>query len=120
MRLGAEILLALVVAWTLGGVLLRLGGTVLASVGAAGLALRGGATGLLLVGVGAALWGLGQAHHLVRRGECRSPLVRLILEGRERSGPMAPAAIGTPTAVARPNPGPAHSPPARRRRRRRG
>ncbi|MBS1845669.1 MAG: hypothetical protein JST53_14730 [Actinobacteria bacterium] len=89
-----SILLVLILAWTLGGALLRLGGLILILVGALCLALGGGPVGLLLIGLGAVLWALGQAHHALRHGTYRGPLARLAFEGRDRREPAVPQETG--------------------------
>ena len=54
--------------WIFGGIALRLGGALLVIAGAAGLAITGDASGLLLVALGAAAWSAGHLHYALRHG----------------------------------------------------
>ena len=69
-------LLALIGLWLFGGLLLRIGGAILALAGVAGLALTGDPEALLCVGIGAALWLAGHWHCALRHHEYKSPLAR--------------------------------------------
>jgi hypothetical protein len=68
------IAIVLLLAWTLGGVLLRVGGALVLWAGLLGLALTGDANGLLMVLMGGLAWLVGQAHYLLRHGDAKSPL----------------------------------------------
>jgi hypothetical protein len=65
--------LGLLFAWFLGGVLLRLGGLVLALAALAVLALTGDANA-----IGAALWLVGHWHYALRHGDYKSPLAAFL------------------------------------------
>lgn len=97
--------LVLVVAWTVGGVILRLGGSILILAGLLGPALGAGPGVLILAAVGAGVWVLGQAHHALRHGTYRGPLARLVLEGRDRPGAALPQETAPPLGAER-RPGP--------------
>jgi hypothetical protein len=68
------LLVALVGFWLLGGVLLRLGGLLLAAAGAFALAVSGDGNGILVFALGALLWLAGHWHYALRRHEYKSPL----------------------------------------------
>lgn len=65
--IGAALLAALGF-WIFGGFALRLGGALLVLLGAAGLAMTGDASGLLLAMLGALLWWVGHFHYALRHG----------------------------------------------------
>lgn len=71
-------LLALIGLWLLGGLLLRMGGAILALGGIAALALAGDPQALVCVGAGAALWLAGHWHYALRHHEYKSPLARYV------------------------------------------
>lgn len=71
-------LLALIGLWLFGGLLLRIGGAVLALGGMAVLILAGDPEALICVGVGAALWLGGHWHYALRHHEYKSPLARYV------------------------------------------
>lgn len=66
--------IVLVLAWTLGGVALRLAGGLVLWVGLLGLAVTGDADGLLVGIVGALAWLAGHWHYALRHGAYKSPL----------------------------------------------
>jgi hypothetical protein len=68
------LLVALVGFWLLGGVLLRLGGLLLAAAGAFALAVSGDRNGILVVALGAFLWLAGHRHYALRHHSYKSPL----------------------------------------------
>lgn len=68
--------LAALLVWILGGIVLRLGGLLVAMAGLAGLAISGDATGALVFVIGAVLWLGGQWHYALRHQEYKSPLAR--------------------------------------------
>lgn len=70
----AILALALLFAWVLGGVLLRLGGIAVALAGAVGVAASGNPNGVLVLAIGAALWLAGHWHWALRHGCFKSPL----------------------------------------------
>jgi hypothetical protein len=70
----AILALVLLFVWILGGLLLRIGGVVLALGGAGMVALSGNANGLLVFAIGAALWLAGHWLYALRHGEYKSPL----------------------------------------------
>lgn len=70
------ILGGLLASWLLGGVLLRIGGLLLALAGGFGLALQHDASGALVLVVGALLWLAGHWHHALRHQAYKSPLAR--------------------------------------------
>jgi hypothetical protein len=70
--------IGLLLAWVLGGLLLRLSGLTLALAGAAALALWGNANGILIFAIGAALWIAGHWHYALRHHEYKSPLARYV------------------------------------------
>lgn len=74
-------ILAVLGAWLLGGLVLRVGGALLLFGGAVGLAAAGNANGLLVVALGAALWLAGHLHYALRHGAWKSALAGRILEG---------------------------------------
>lgn len=59
-------IVALVGFWLLGGVLMRIGGTILVLAGGAALAITGNGEAVFLLLAGATLWLAGRAHHAVR------------------------------------------------------
>lgn len=71
-------LLALIGFWLFGGLLLRMGGAILALVGVAGLALTGDPEALFCVAIGAAFWLAGHWHYTLRHLEYKSPLARYV------------------------------------------
>ncbi len=73
--LGIAALAALLV-WILGGIVLRLGGLLVAMAGLAGLAISGDVAGVLVFVIGAVLWLAGQWHYALRHQEYKSPLAR--------------------------------------------
>lgn len=66
--------LALLGAWVLGGIALRLAGAVIALAGLLGLSLRGEAGGILVFLLGACLWLAGHLHFRLRHGAFKSAL----------------------------------------------
>lgn len=70
--------LVLLFAWALAGLLLRVGGALLALVGLGGVAAFGDAWGLLVAAIGVGLWLAGHWHHALRHQEFKSPLVRQV------------------------------------------
>ncbi len=70
---------SLVAAWTLGGLVLRLGGALAFWAGLLGLLAGAGADGALVALLGAVAWVLGHLHHAFRRGDVRRTVARLIL-----------------------------------------
>lgn len=73
---GATAAIGLLAAWLIGGVLLRLGGLILALAGVFGLALSGDANGIPVVVIGAFLWLAGHWHYALRHQRYKSPLAR--------------------------------------------
>lgn len=71
----------LIVAWTLGGIALRLGGGLVFWVGLLGLVITGDGNGLFVAFIGALAWLAGQGHHALRHGAVKSPLADLIFAG---------------------------------------
>lgn len=67
--------LALIATWTLGGVVLRVGGTATVTVGLL-LAASAHPAGLLLVALGTPLWLAGHWHYAWRHHTYKSPLAR--------------------------------------------
>lgn len=65
--------LGLLFAWFLGGVLLRLGGFVLAVAALVVLALTGDGNSIVVFAIGAVLWLMGHWHHALRHGDYKSP-----------------------------------------------
>lgn len=70
--------LGLLLAWLLGGILLRLGGLALALGGSLGLVVFGNLVGLLVAAIGALLWLAGHWHYALRHQEFKSPLARQV------------------------------------------
>jgi hypothetical protein len=70
--------LGLLLAWLLGGILLRLCGLALALGGSLGLAVFGNLVGLLVAATGALLWLAGHWHYALRHQEFKSPLARQV------------------------------------------
>jgi hypothetical protein len=70
----AILALVLLFVWILGGLLLRVGGVVLALGGTGMVALSGNANGLLVFAIGGALWLAGHWLYALRHGEYKSPL----------------------------------------------
>ena len=68
--------LAALLGWLLGGVVLRLGGLLIAVAGLVGLAISGDVAGVLVFAIGAVLWLAGQWHYALRHQEYKSPLAR--------------------------------------------
>jgi hypothetical protein len=68
----------LLLAWFLGGVLLRLGGLVLALSALAVLALTGDANAIVVFAIGSALWLVGHWHYALRHGDYKSPLAAFL------------------------------------------
>lgn len=66
--------LGLLLAWSLGGLLLRLGGLALALAALTVLALTGDANAIVVFAIGAALWLAGHWHYALRHGDYKSPL----------------------------------------------
>lgn len=80
------LVLALICAWTFGGIALRLGGRLLALAGLLGLSLRGDPNGLLAFGLGACLWLAGHLHFRMRYGYFRSALAEWLSIGAASAG----------------------------------
>jgi hypothetical protein len=70
----AILALALLFAWVLGGVLLRLGGLALALASSVGVAVSGNPNGVLVFAIGTALWLAGHWHWALRHGYFKSLL----------------------------------------------
>jgi hypothetical protein len=70
--------LGLLFAWFFGGVLLRLGGLVLALAALAVLALTGEANAIVVFAIGTALWLAGHWHYALRHGDYKSPLAAFL------------------------------------------
>lgn len=70
--------LGLLFAWFFGGVLLRLGGLVLALAALAVLALTGNGNAIVVFAIGAALWLAGHWHYALRHGDYKSPLAAFL------------------------------------------
>lgn len=70
----AILALVLLFVWILGGLLLRIGGVVLALGGTGMVALSGNANGLLVFAIGGVLWLAGHWLYALRHGEYKSPL----------------------------------------------
>jgi hypothetical protein len=75
------IAVVLIATWTLGGLALRLAGSLVFWVGLLGLVVTGDANGLLVAFLGALAWLAGQGHHALRHGATKSPLAGLIFAG---------------------------------------
>ncbi|MGH2973579.1 MAG: hypothetical protein ACRDLL_01740 [Solirubrobacterales bacterium] len=71
---GVAILSGLLALWLLGGVVLRIGGLLLALVGGFGIGLQHDANGLFVLAIGALLWLAGHWHYALRHHEYKSPL----------------------------------------------
>lgn len=71
-------IVAIVGFWIAGGLLLRLGGTIVAVLGALVLAIDSNLAGIILLGIGLALWLTGHWHYALRHHEYKSPLARRI------------------------------------------
>jgi hypothetical protein len=69
-------LVGLLASWLLGGFVARVGGLLLVFAGAANLALSSQIGAVVLTGVGAAMWLLGQWHYALRHQGYKSPLAR--------------------------------------------
>lgn len=77
---------ALFCAWTFGGIVLRLGGAVIALAGLLGMSLTGSASGVLVFALGACLWLAGHLHFRLRHGAFKSALAeRLCLAASSAS-----------------------------------
>ena len=59
-------IVALLGFWLLGGVLLRIGGTLLVLAGGLALALTGNPSAVILLAAGSGMWLAGRLHHAVR------------------------------------------------------
>jgi hypothetical protein len=70
------VLLVLVGLWLFGGLLLRIGGALLAFMSVAALAFTGSPDALLATAIGAALWLAGHWHYALRHHTYKSPLAR--------------------------------------------
>ena len=68
--------LAALLGWILGGIVLRLGGLLIAVAGLAGLAISGDVAGVLAFVIGAVFWLAGQWHYALRHQAYKSPLAR--------------------------------------------
>jgi hypothetical protein len=66
--------LALICAWTFGGIALRLGGAVIVLAGLVGLSVAGNASAILVFALGACLWLAGHLHFRLRHGAFKSAL----------------------------------------------
>ncbi len=66
--------LALICAWTAGGIALRFGGALVALAGLLGLSLGGNANGILVFVLGACVWLAGHLHFRLRHGAFKSVL----------------------------------------------
>ncbi len=71
-------IIAAVALWLLGGVFLRVGGVILALVGAVSLITLGNPWALLVVLIGFAMWLAGHWHFALRYHEYKSPLAQRI------------------------------------------
>lgn len=70
--------LVLLIAWVLGGLLLRVGGALLALAGLVGVAVSGDASGLPVSALGLVLWLAGHWQYALRHQELKSPLARQV------------------------------------------
>jgi hypothetical protein len=70
--------LGLLIAWLLGGFLLRAVGAVLILSGIVGLVVLGEGGGILVAGIGAGVWLAGHWHYALRHQEYKSALARQI------------------------------------------
>lgn len=68
--------LGLLLAWVIGGVLLRVGGLFLVLGGASALAVAGDVYGVPIAGLGVLIWLAGHWHFALRHQEFKSPLAR--------------------------------------------
>ena len=78
---GAQIglaVLCLLLAWLLGGIVLRLGGLLLVLSGSLSLTISGDFDGPLVVAIGALLWLAGHWHYALRHQEFKGPLARQV------------------------------------------
>jgi hypothetical protein len=70
--------LGLLFAWVFGGLLLRLGGLVLALAALTVLALTGDGNAIVVFAIGAALWPAGHWHYALRHGDHKGPLAAFL------------------------------------------
>lgn len=68
------LILVSVCAWMFGGIVLRLGGALIALAGLLGLSLAGSASGVLVSIVGACFWLAGHLHYRLRHDAFKSAL----------------------------------------------
>lgn len=71
-------IIALALAWLLGGLVLRVGGALIALAGVLGLATTGDANGPFLLLAGLAAWFAGHWHYALRHQEFKAPLARVL------------------------------------------
>jgi hypothetical protein len=71
-------ILAAIGFWLIGGIVLRVGGVLIALVGAVGLVLNGNANGMLVFAIGVTLWLAGHWHFALRHHEYKSPLAERV------------------------------------------
>jgi len=83
-------------AWVVGGVLLRVGGLVLALGGGfSGLVLFGQVGGVLTTALGALLWLAGHWHYALRHQRYKTPRARRLFAARLRHGSTRPASASS-------------------------
>lgn len=73
--------LALICAWTFGGIALRFAGALIALAGLLGLSIGGDANGLLVFALGACLWLAGHLHFRLRHDTFKSLLAERLCLG---------------------------------------
>lgn len=66
--------------WIVGGVLLRLGGMLVAILGVLVLAVDHSLAGIILLAVGVLLWLVGHWHYALRHHEYKSPLAQRVFQ----------------------------------------
>ena len=72
------LIVGLLVFWSFGGIVARLGGLLFVFAGIADLALAPNASALLLIATGAVIWLAGHWHFALRHHEFKSPLARYV------------------------------------------
>ncbi|MGD9734237.1 MAG: hypothetical protein AB7V58_01320 [Solirubrobacterales bacterium] len=66
--------------WLFGGIVLRVGGALIALAGLFGLAMNGDVNGLLVLVIGLLLWLAGHWHFALRHHEYKSPLAERVFQ----------------------------------------
>ncbi len=66
--------------WVAGGLLLRLGGLIVAILGILTLTLNGSLAGVILLATGLALWLAGHWHYALRHHDYKSPLAQRLFQ----------------------------------------